>query len=522
MGLSVDNETLAIAVIVGAAALYYFTHAQQTDEEVAKKRDDDRKGISIRNLAVLERRYDALDLQDVMLSYEEHTKTSLLLILTDTERLQSEAGDITGIDDTFFERTAALIRSCRHYLTAFKELDQDEAEHEERKKGLCATKSVGVTTNVAIVHNNFDQRRQSATSIQAVIDARRIINQQNVDGRSVSFNQQNNELRQLNIRNPHNNRAGNLIAEYAGPQSTGASSNPSLGLLRHNNRAGNMITEYAGPQSTGASSNPSLGLNRPQEVTQLNIHGNPALSHVTNEGSHNQSILDQRQTNTENRIVVAQPVSVCGTHYVSPTSTVTRDASTVSTPSVSFTRSIENVRSQIESITGSKVGSIHEVDVFNTAPPINRDNHDKSPAVAPVPPVGGEELANAAESNPGMFDEGGRSGRKTRRHHASEEPAAKRHRVPPSPSAIREAGVKQRVTAVEMRDLDLQFKNTAGRLNGSTSYQDAIVKQMETIITSLDKSYRGASESDKQIYRDSLRQQMLDRILEHKNKFGVN
>ena len=455
MALSVDNETLAIAVIVGAAALYYFTHTQQTEEEVAQKRDDDRKAISIRNLAVLERRYDALNLQEVMLSYEDHTKTSLLLILTDTERLQSEAGDIKSLEDgDYFERTAALIKSCRHYLTSFKEIDEDEAEHELRKKGLCATKNVGFTTNVAIVHNNFDQRRQSLqqTSIQAVIAARKTLSQHQsiavVDARSVTFNQQNNELRQLNMQNPHS--VSELNSDF-----------PPLGSARG-----------------------------PQEVPQLNIQG--ALSHVTNGGSHNQSILDQRQTNTENRIVG-------------------RRAAPSSSPSL-----IEI----FPEIRGAKVGSIHEVDVFNTAPPINRDNHDRAPAVAPVPPVGSEELANSPESNPAMFDEGGKSGRK-RKKHALDRPSKRTKGVPPSPAARREANVKQKIVAVEMGDLNGQFNKAADRLHRSTSYQDAIVRQLEAIMTRLDKAYRGGRESDKQIYRDSRRQQMLDRINSHKSKFGV-
>ena len=114
------------------------------------------------------------------------------MILTDTIRLQSEAGDIDSLEDKFFERTGALIRSCRHYLTSFKELDEDEAEHEQRKKGVCATKNIGFTSNVAIVHNNFDQRRQSLqqTSINAVIDARKTLSQHQsievIDARSVS------------------------------------------------------------------------------------------------------------------------------------------------------------------------------------------------------------------------------------------------------------------------------------------------------------------------------------------------
>ena len=72
-----------------------------------------------------------------------------------------------------------------------------------------------------------------------------------------------------------------------------------------------------------------------------------------------------------------------------------------------------------------------------------------------------------------------------------------------------------------MGDLNGQFNKAADRLHRSTSYQDAIVRQLEAIITRLDNAYRGGSESDKQIYRESRRQQMIDRINSHKSKFGV-
>ena len=43
VGFKIDNETLALSVIIGAGLLYYFTHDQLTAAEVKHKRDDDRK-----------------------------------------------------------------------------------------------------------------------------------------------------------------------------------------------------------------------------------------------------------------------------------------------------------------------------------------------------------------------------------------------------------------------------------------------------------------------------------------------
>ena len=94
MAFSIDNETLAVAVIIGAAALYYFTHEQQTEEEVKQKRDDDRKGIAIRNLDILERRFDALELSDLPKDKQlpKHIEASLAAVLEDAIVLQSRLG----------------------------------------------------------------------------------------------------------------------------------------------------------------------------------------------------------------------------------------------------------------------------------------------------------------------------------------------------------------------------------------------------------------------------------------------
>ena len=483
MGFSIDNETLAIVVIVGAASLYYFTHEVQTEEEIAQKRDDARKGIAIRNYNVLGRRYDSLELQEVMLNYEKHTKTSLEMILNDAIQLQSESGDVKGLDDSFFQGTAHLIESCRSYLKAFRELDEDALE--VQRKELCATQNRGSVTNVAVVHNNFDQRRQSLqqTNIQAVDRRQQTLHQSQVDARSVSFQQSNNELRQLHLHNPHSDISYN--------------------------------TDF--PRLGGA-----------QEVP---------LQFITNEGSHNQSVLDQTQTNTENN--VTSPATVCGTHYVHPTavSTVSRATS----PTLIEIQETAASR-RIHDVTGRKVkgGSVHEVDIFNTAPPISRDNHDRSPAVSPSPPPGGAgardddsafpslaSTARTARTADLMFDEGGKSARKTkhrpiRPRSASPGRQKRKKGIPPSPAALREMSVDQRIFAVEMVDLQNLFSNTIAKLNGSTKYQEGIMRQLEGVISRLDAAvHKGGSESDKQKYHDERRPNMIKMLNQHRQKFGV-
>ena len=91
VGFKIDNETLAMSVIIGAGLLYYFTHDQQTAAEVQHKRDDDRKGIAVRNLDVLEHRFDALQLGDTSPTEPllEHISSSLKMVLEDAVRLQN-------------------------------------------------------------------------------------------------------------------------------------------------------------------------------------------------------------------------------------------------------------------------------------------------------------------------------------------------------------------------------------------------------------------------------------------------
>ena len=190
MAFSIDNETLAVAVIIGAAALYYFTHEQKTDSEVKSKRDEDRKGIAIRNLDILERRFDALELEDLPKEKQlpKHIEESLAAVLEDAIVLQSRSSDI-DLDEAFFEHCVRLIQSSRVYLNRHDEEVADIEAHNAHQGGVCPTKNVAVVNKIAVTHNHFDQRQQALSQQQTSINV--------FDGRSLNFQTQNNEMRQL-------------------------------------------------------------------------------------------------------------------------------------------------------------------------------------------------------------------------------------------------------------------------------------------------------------------------------------
>ena len=64
VGFRIDNETLAITVLIGAGLLYYFTRDAETLEEQNDRRNGDRKAIAEVNLDTLEHRYDDLNLNE--------------------------------------------------------------------------------------------------------------------------------------------------------------------------------------------------------------------------------------------------------------------------------------------------------------------------------------------------------------------------------------------------------------------------------------------------------------------------
>ena len=158
------------------------------------------------------------------------------------------------------------------------------------------------------------------------------------------------------------------------------------------------------------------------------------------------------------------------------------------------------------------------VDLFKSAPPRPADNHDKSPAVMPVPPAGaGDSLVEGTDA--GMFDEGGKTGRKTKRleFREGERPSKKIRGVPPSPTSV-----AQKISAVNMFDLQGKIRLTIRQLQGTKEYVPELVKTVEGYITSLDTAvHKGGSVSDKKTYTDTLRKSYIDSLNRYKKKFGV-
>ena len=261
VGFRIDNETLAITVLIGAGLLYYFTRDAETLEEQNDRRNGDRKAIAEVNLDTLEHRYDDLNLNDVdpekpLLNVLE---SQLTQICEDTLRLQSESQDIKGLGDNFFEHTSYLIRSCRDHLEKDAKAKADREEHLAEASGVCATQNIAVRNDCSVVHNHFnDQRQVNQHQLNNVLnDARNILRQQQfIDVGGQHFQQHNTEMRVLQLHNPH-----------------------------------------------------SEGRN----CDMLPVGGNTAqgrLTHVTTEGTQNASILDQQQSHRDN-IVTRRAHAAC-------------------------------------------------------------------------------------------------------------------------------------------------------------------------------------------------------------------
>ena len=428
VGFKIDNETLAITVIVGAGLLYYFTRDQKTDAEVKHKRDEDRKAIAIRNLDVLERRYDALHLEHTSeeTALPEWIEDQLKIILEDAVRLQSESNDIAGIGEVFFQHTAELIRSGRHYLGRHAAVVADIEAHEAHKKGICATKNVAAVSNVSVTHNHFSTQHQ--TSILAVQDARKILNQDN--RQVVCFQQQHNELKQLHLRNPHSSSRGPDVRPQGGET--------------------------------------------PQEL----------LCHHTNEGTHSHSVLDQKQQNKDN-VVVVRALSACGSAAVAkPTAAQVlenrRSVSDLSTQLSAHTKAIsERINRSV------KPSSIHEVDIFNQSPSVPSDNHDGPPGAVLVAPVleAMPPLPTINDQEADMFDQSGKStegkGKKKKRADVSEvgSPAKRRKKIPPSPQSVR-----TRVARVELRELATKLDRYMTARLGGKQQAKAMIRKLDTLM----------------------------------------
>ena len=139
----IDNETLAITVLVGAGLLYYFTRDVETQQEQNNRRNDDRKGIAQVNLDTLEHRYDDLNLGDLDPEKALITviESQLTQICEDTMRLQSESGDIEGMKEDFFQHTSYLIRSCRDHLEKDAELKETDIASVSWSDSFCLEKT---------------------------------------------------------------------------------------------------------------------------------------------------------------------------------------------------------------------------------------------------------------------------------------------------------------------------------------------------------------------------------------------
>ena len=146
---------------------------------------------------------------------------------------------------------------------------------------------------------------------------------------------------------------------------------------------------------------------------------------------------------------------------------------------------------------------------------------DRSPAVLPVPPAGaGDALVQGTDE--GMFDEGGKTGRKQKRlefrgGEKEGRPAKKARSVPSSPS-----NVAAKTAAVEMVNLQVKIKSSIRQFQGAKDYSPALVKTLEAYITALDSAVHvGGSESDKKTYGDTKRKSYIDSLNRYKKKFGI-
>ena len=481
VGFKIDNETLAMSVIIGAGLLYYFTHEQQTAAEVSHKRDEDRKGIAERNLDVLERRYDALNLADTTSPEEplpEFIESQLKIILEDAIRLQSESGNIAGIGETFFQHTAELVRSGRHYLQRHAEHLAEVEAHDAHQKGTCALNNVAKVTNQAVIHNHFDQRKH-LTKVINVHDARQ---QTLAIKQGHTFNQQNNELKQLNIRNPHSDGRGSDVRVQGG-------------------------------ESTLAM-----------------------LSHVTNKGTHSQSILDQQQTNRDN-VVVVRAHSACGSQpKQKPTKAqvlASRHRGSAVTSSDLGTQASahrKEVADRIGQMRGAGVapGTVHEVDIFNQAPVVESDNHDIPPGKDSVSGPSGSGLSELTSNEADMFDEGGKStdpGKKTKRDRLELRdiggPPKKKFKIPASPETQGFPRAKIQAAQIEIREFVGKADLALQKLNGVTEYQRAIVQSVQTLITRIDsRMHRGGSAEQRERWNSTTRESFISRLNKHQKRFG--
>lgn len=497
-GFSIDNETLVITVIVGIGIFYYFNHEVQTEEEVDHKHDDDRKNMAISNLDILTSRYDALNIEEHegAAKLSQFADSALTAIVDDLIRLDAEARQIKGIGEDFFEKTGDLIRSGRYHLESHAKHVADEEAHKAHAEiGVCPTENKTVVTNLAVVHNHFDQRKQSVNAVQLLTDARSVVQQQAIiDKRHTqnsvhtthTFNQQNNELKQLNINNPHR--------------------------------------ESRGPDTIA------------QGETPLEL-----LTHVTTaEPSGNQSIADQQQNNRDNRVIVrANAVMGCGPKMVAnrPTAAnVLEEASRLSDLSSEASRRSKEIADRAGQMRGAGViaGSVRAVDIFNSAPALSVDNHDNPPGAAVVSVPGSKGGASKALPGVGdedMFDESGKADKGKKRKPPARgtelegSPKKKKKigpmmlkKIPISPLAVRVQAAK-----VEIGEFNAKIQGELDKLRAVTKYNPKVSGVVEALILKLDKAMHvGGTKGQKDMYKSKLRPGYVRRLNDHKKRFGIN
>ena len=478
VGFKIDNETLAITVLVSAGLLYYFTRDMETIQEQKDRRNQDRKEIAEVNLNTLEHRYDDLNLQDVDPEKPliKLLESQLTQICEDTLRLQSNSMDIEGVNDDFFEHTAYLIRSCRTRLEEDAQVRADRDAQRDQAKLTCPTQNIAVRNETSVVHNHFNDMRQVFQhQINNVLnDARKILQQQQtIDQSGQHFQQQNTEMRVLQLRNPH------------------------------------CETRNADMLPVGGHSAQGL------------------LTHHTCEGTSNASVLDQQQQAKDNQVVKNAVATCVPGPWVTNKPTAAQVLNTtdaMSDLSSAKSRHSAELRDRIGAQIGAPVkrGSVHEVDIFNSAPSIPKDNHDQAPGQNPVPETGAEEsitkpLKQLSANEKGMFNQGVKRDR-SKTPPGLAPPMAKKPKIPDSPSAVREKAAR-----IEIGHLSARILQELDKLRGATMYHRAAVKGIETMIYGLDKAMHvGGTRGQKEMYKSTLRVSHVDRINKHKRRFSIN
>ena len=443
--MKVDNETIAISAILLALLLYWANRKVKTDEEV--KRDDDHRKLAIilKNIETLERAYDNLPgiknrsddqpLEGWIQERLSHMATDLNNISTELELLPREI-----VDDSIRERVNILMNSVRAHLSAADNAKADQEAH----SSLTVTQNKVKITNNVLVHNEFDQRAQSATTV--MLDARSVTVQQMLDARSFNFNQTNVEQRTLNLRNPFRTRststsAGRDVAgvyAHLGGVSTIGSSTPSSltrlsGDLRsntdvlligpnpsHGEAAMSLATEASG--GSALSSNLSSASHGGRDVAGVYApkdqfisgrsagrgYGSRSSGGFGSEGHLSGSLSTQALVPSCDFLSTAKSSnsSVCDRRTMNESVGGAEARQVIKGVTVKVAALINVYGSQAKSKTKTPISSN-----FKVAPPKQSNNFDKIPGVVvetPVAPaIAATVLDTMSEGEDSLFEEGG-------------------------------------------------------------------------------------------------------------------